>query len=243
MIDFHIHLLPGIDDGSRDWSETLLLARQSCDDDVTHVVVTPHCMRENLPLKLQERDAKMDELRNRLSDAGLSLELIPGLEYYADGHSSSVAIEHPGSRCGLPSHGEHNPMLIELPFGVDLSFASNVLFNTQLAGVPVVLAHPERYVGFVKRIDLLKELLDKGMYLQFNSRSFKSGLFNWAIPKAILKLIDYCGSQILVGSDAHDSQFRPAGLHCAREKITSAFGVRAWEVISQSTPRRLLGLQ
>lgn len=134
-------------------------------------------------------------------------------------------------------------MLIELPYGVDLAFASNVLFATQLAGVPVVLAHPERYVGFVKRIDLLKELLDKGMYLQFNSRSFKSGLFNWAIPKAILKLIDYCGSQILVGSDAHDSQFRPAGLHCAREKITSAFGVRAWEVISQSTPRRLLGLQ
>lgn len=42
MIDIHMHILPGIDDGAVDWEETLQLARAAVQEGITAVVATPH---------------------------------------------------------------------------------------------------------------------------------------------------------------------------------------------------------
>ena len=42
MIDLHCHLLPGIDDGSRDVGQSLEMARIAVAEGVTVVACTPH---------------------------------------------------------------------------------------------------------------------------------------------------------------------------------------------------------
>ena len=42
MIDWHSHILPGIDDGSRDVSESLALIEKLSEQGVDTVVATPH---------------------------------------------------------------------------------------------------------------------------------------------------------------------------------------------------------
>ena len=224
MIDFHIHILPGIDDGSQNWDETMKLARQSADFGITHLVATPHGSGENLAMLLPKRD-----------------QLIR-LEYSADGHSSDSALATPECRCGNPDV-QNRPMLVELPFTVNLDFAANLLFNAQIKNVTLILAHPERYDGFLKKIDFLKDLMDKGLYLQFNSNNFKGGFLHNSIAKAILKLIEYAKEQVIIGSDAHHPEYRPAGLLDARKRITDAFGEDAWTLISHDTPAQLLGIK
>ena len=242
MIDFHIHILPGIDDGSQNWDETLKLARQSADFGITHLVATPHGSGADLALLLPKRDKLLEEFRQRLQDEQIPLTVLPGLEYSADGHSSDSALAMPECRCGNPDV-KNRPMLVELPFTVNLEFAANLLFNAQIKNVTLILAHPERYDGFLKKIDFLKDLMDKGLYLQFNSNNFKGGFLHNSIPKAILKLIEYAKEQVIVGSDAHHPEYRPAGLFDARKKITEAFGEDTWTLISYDTPAQLLGIK
>ena len=241
MIDFHIHILPGIDDGSQNWDETMQLARQSADFGITHLVATPHGSSESLAVLLPKRDKLIVELRERLQAEQIPLTILPGLEYSADGHSSDAALAKPESRCGSPEI-ENRPMLVELPFTVNLDFAANLLFNAQIKNVTLILAHPERYDGFLKKIDFLKDLMDKGLYLQFNSNNFKGGFLHNSIPKAILKLIEHDKEQVIIGSDAHHPKYRPAGLLDAKTKITDSFGEDVWTLISHETPARLLGI-
>ena len=241
MIDFHCHILPDIDDGSQSMESSLAMARQAVEDGVTCIVATPHGSFNGLGELLEKRDSRLAELRAALMENNIQLELLPGLEYFADGHSSNAGLNHPACRCGVPEF-EERPLLVELPFTIDIAFAANVLFNAQRSGIPLVLAHPERYDGFLKHVDQLMELQDKGLYLQFNSNNFKGSFFSRAIPKAILRLIEHDREQVLVGSDAHHPEFRPAVLTDARERIVSAFGEDCWTLISDVTPRRLLGL-
>ena len=42
MIDIHSHILPGIDDGAKDLTESLALLKMAQSDGITHIVATPH---------------------------------------------------------------------------------------------------------------------------------------------------------------------------------------------------------
>ena len=42
MVDLHCHILPGIDDGSKDIEETLEMARIAVSEGVHHIICTPH---------------------------------------------------------------------------------------------------------------------------------------------------------------------------------------------------------
>ena len=243
MIDFHCHILPGIDDGSQSMDESLELARQSVASGVTHVVATPHGAMEDLEKMLAMRDAKLAELRERLAQESIPLTLIPGLEYSVDGHSDDAALEYLNCRCG-EKPGIASPLLVELKFSMNVSFAGNLLFKAQLKGIPVILAHAERYEGFKSGCSMLMELMDKGLVVQFNSQNFSRPFpfFN-SIPKVMLKLIAHAPENVIVGSDAHNPDMRPAGLDMARKIVTSEFGNDVWRKISWENPSRLLGLQ
>ena len=42
MIDFHTHILPGVDDGSRSIEESLAMLQAEADAGIERVVFTPH---------------------------------------------------------------------------------------------------------------------------------------------------------------------------------------------------------
>ena len=42
MIDIHAHILPGVDDGAKNWEQSLEMARLAVEDGITAMVATPH---------------------------------------------------------------------------------------------------------------------------------------------------------------------------------------------------------
>ena len=50
----HAHILPGIDDGSRDWDESRRMLEESYRQGIRYIVATPHYSRSGLPSGIYE---------------------------------------------------------------------------------------------------------------------------------------------------------------------------------------------
>lgn len=243
MIDFHCHILPAIDDGSQSMEQSLEIARQSVEGGITHIVTTPHGGCNDLLEQLGRRDEALVALRAKLAAEGLPLELISGMEYRADDEFWKAVHRTAECRCGVDK-GDACPLLLELPLDMDITLAADVYFKAQLKGVNIVLAHPERYRGFVQKANMLLDLQDRGLCLQFNAMSLRRGLpFFDSLQKTILKLIAHAPDQVVLGSDAHNPEHRPGGFGVARDYVCKHLGEEAWNSLTETNPRRLLGLQ
>ena len=69
MIDFHTHILPGIDDGSRNSEESIQMLNLEQEQGITKIVFTPHfyANRNSVERFLKRREASYERL---LSFAG-----------------------------------------------------------------------------------------------------------------------------------------------------------------------------
>ncbi|NJN98158.1 MAG: protein tyrosine phosphatase, partial [Anaerolineales bacterium] len=79
MIDIHTHILPHVDDGARDLTESLDMARMAVADGLTHIFATPH-HRDYTTLSCQEVAERVAQLQAELDKAGIPLILLPGHE-------------------------------------------------------------------------------------------------------------------------------------------------------------------
>lgn len=197
--DLHCHILPGLDDGVGDWDEAVALARNAAKSGASRVVATPHVMRGVYYSSPDDIKAKVDELRIRLEDSGVALEVIPGAEVYL---AAGVAREYRAGR--LQTIGESGYLLVELPSLYLPGYAFQELFDLRVAGAGVVLAHPERNRELCRRRDAIEELRDTDVFFQVNAGSF-TGVYgrqaracaDWLLREGIAHFI---------GSDAHSGQ-------------------------------------
>ena len=137
MIDWHCHILPGMDDGPIDVDESIAMASRLAAYGFKAVCCTPHCIKGYYDNTAQRvRDAAL-MLQADLDQAGVGLELWPGMEYMLDEHFA----EHAGHLLPL---GSTRLILCEPPQEADQEL---VVTNLQLIidrGYVPLLAHPER---------------------------------------------------------------------------------------------------
>ena len=107
MIDLHSHILPDTDDGSRDISESLEMARIAAQDGITHIVATPHMfngLSEN-----PEPDEILGRVQVLQEAIGNSLTILPGNEVHI-----AHDIVKKAAASQVMSINRKNYMLIEL---------------------------------------------------------------------------------------------------------------------------------
>ena len=95
IVDFHSHILPGIDDGSQSVEESLALLRMEAEQGIRRVVATPHFYpRHDTPDRFLRRRARAEEiLRDEMAKEPGLPELCIGAEvYFFSGISESDAI-------------------------------------------------------------------------------------------------------------------------------------------------------
>ena len=79
MIDLHCHILPGLDDGAQSLEDSVAMARQAEEDGITAVCATPH-IRHDHDVRPEEIATRVATLERELSDRGVGLRLLPGVE-------------------------------------------------------------------------------------------------------------------------------------------------------------------
>ena len=84
--DMHSHLVPGIDDGSKDIPTSLELIREFIQLGYKKIITTPHVLWEVYPNTAQIINKGFDELKTSIEKEGLDIELHAAAEYFIDDH-------------------------------------------------------------------------------------------------------------------------------------------------------------
>lgn len=206
MTDLHTHILPGMDDGARDVSESIALLRLEHEQGVRTVVLTPHFYREreNPNHFLQRRQKAGLELSRALSDLsheeqkdlpqtlllGAEVAFVPGLAGWEE----------------LPDlciQGTKN-LLLELPFYPwNTRMIDEIYDLISRTGITPVIAHLERYLS-VQRPELINEILSLGVPVQVTG----DVLPRFSGRRAAMNLLKGRGDR-LIASDCHNCAKRP----------------------------------
>jgi protein-tyrosine phosphatase len=236
-VDLHCHLLPGIDDGAATPGDSLAYARRLQAEGVRDVACTPHVKRAEFPaVEIGALSALRNAMQRKIDEAGLLLRLHGGGELchrdaleLSDDELATIAQGPAGARW----------LLLECPFaGIDLAFSAAVARLRGL-GYGLLLAHPERSAGFLRRgLDAVSPWLGDGMLLQVNVCSLlgNHGLVVQDAAHALLRrgLVHVLASDGHPGTREHTLQL---GFHVLlRAGAPSAHAVR----LTQDNPRALL---
>ncbi len=213
MIDFHNHILPGIDDGSRSLEESAALLKALSEQGVTVSVATPHfnVNRESIGSFLNRRNDSYRRLIEKLPAGsprilcGAEVAYYNGISRLPDLHKLCVE----GSRL----------LLLEMPVSKWTEYTVKELL--ELAGsnrLTVVLAHMERYMNFQRR-DTVQRLYESGVLMQFNA-----GFFLGLLTKRRAIRMIRNGEIHFIGSDCHNLTSRRPRIGDAFEVIKNRLG-------------------
>lgn len=241
MIDFHTHVLPGIDDGSQDEETTRAMLAEEARQGVSLVVATPHFYANRVSMDgfLKRREAAMARTARILEDASGSLpRLMCGAEvYYFRGIGNADAIAK------LCVEGT-NTLLLEMPFE---QWTEGVLRDVEQLiekrRLDVVLAHVERYPEFQRDDAVWERVMALSLTRQINAGSFMKagGLFHRDKKRKFCMEVLRDHPQSIIGTDCHNMRSRLPNLAPARSEIEKELGGDALAQIDAAT-RRLLNL-
>jgi protein-tyrosine phosphatase len=217
VIDLHCHILPGIDDGAKDVSVSLAMARASVEQGVTAIACTPHILPGLYHNSGPAIRQATQELQDIFAREGIPLQLVTG----ADVHMTPDFVA--GLRSGrLLSIADSRYVLVEPPHHTAPPQLEEFFFNLVMAGYVPILTHPERLSWVPSRYEMIKRLVRGGVWMQVTAGSF-AGAFG---PNALYwaeRMLDE-GCIHLLASDAHDAERRPPTLAAGREIVAKRVG-------------------
>jgi protein-tyrosine phosphatase len=234
VIDTHCHMLPGVDDGPEDDEAAVAMARVAVADGVKTVIVTPH-MREgdfvNERPKVLER---LEKFRALLAAEKIELDLRPGSEV----HLAPRLVERILSGRLLTYGDQGTYLLLECPYRTRPVRLDETIFELKVAGITPVLAHPERIRFFQEDVARYEEMLRLGALGQMTTSSLL-GTFGKAVKSLSDQLVRRRMVHVL-GSDAHDVEYRPPKLLEACERWADLAGAESARHATEDIPLALV---
>lgn len=233
MIDIHCHLLPGIDDGARDVSMALDMARAYVDQGVGHVACTPHILPGLYHNSGPQIRRAVDNLQHHIDAAGIPLRLTTG----ADNHVVPDFVA--GLRSGhLLTLGDSRYVLVEPPHHVAPPQLDTMFFNILVAGYVPILTHPERLTWIEQKYALMQQLALRGVWMQITAGSL-IGRFGRRARYWAERMLDE-GLVHVVATDAHDPSRRPPDLAEGRHLAAKRLGELEADHLVTTRPHGIL---
>jgi len=226
FVDIHCHLLPEIDDGAKDFGESLAMARLAVEDGTTTIIATPHQLGNFGHNKGDDIRRRVTELQQQLAAAEVPLKVLPGGDVRIEPGMVEAIVR--GEVLSLGDHRRH--VLVELPHELYLPLEP-VLEELSRRKMVGVLSHPERNQGILRQPNVLPPLVDAGCLLQITAGSL-CGTFGpqcqqfseWLLAEGLVHF---------VATDAHGPRSRRPLMRRAFERVV--------ELTDESTALALCG--
>ena len=197
--DMHSHLIPGIDDGVQTIEESVDLITKLQRHGFKKLIITPHIQADYYKNTHEIIFNGLQEVSKAVRKAGISIQLEAAAEYMIDD-----GFEEKLKSGKLMTLGD-NYVLVELSYYDPHPNFSQLLFELQLEGFKIILAHPERYTYWFNDFKKYEELKDRNIFLQLNTISL-SGYYTLPVKKMAEKLIDNNMIDFL-GTDMHNQTY------------------------------------
>lgn len=218
MVDLHCHLLPGVDDGSKNMETSLRLAKEATENGVTHALLTPHHMNGHYVNHKKDVIHLTQEFQEEINKHNIPLTVFPGQEVRINGQ----LLEALGNDDILFADEGGKYLMLEFPDNDVPYYTSQIIFELQQRGITPIIVHPERNTKIMLEPDLLYELLEKGCLSQITASSYV-GTFGRKVEKFSKALIE-AGQGYVFASDAHDLPGRKYEMRQAFKKLSRKFG-------------------
>lgn len=216
VFDFHTHILPSIDDGSRSVEMSIEMLKTEFLQGIRTVVLTPHFYaNHDSPVEfLRRRERAFSKLMSAVEDINDIPKMLIGAEvHYFEGISDCESLD------GLAIE-QTNAILVEMPMR---KWTDRMLYELegiyQKRKLQPIIAHVDRYMGCFKTNGVIEGLCDLPVIVQANASFF----INRLSRRLALKLLSQHKIQFL-GSDCHNVTERVPNLGNAVEIILSALG-------------------
>ena len=226
IIDVHSHILPKIDDGSKNVETSIEMLRESANQGVGFMVATPHfyAHEKRIETFLEQRAAAAETLKRRIAESGEKLPgFICGAEVaFFEGMSKAEKVD-------LLTIEGTNLLLVEMPFE---SWSDSIMEEIRRLiykrHFSLIIAHVERFFPFKGNAARIYDLMELPLYIQMNGEALTDF---WHRGKYISLLKK--DKIHLLGSDCHGMHRRPPNLSEAREYIAKKAGQDVLERIDK----------
>ena len=220
MIDIHSHILFNIDDGAETLEDSVKLCRDAADNGVKLITATPHFFDySHIRSFVSERNHKISVLREILDEEDIPISVAAGSELFLNDKVFSA-----GDLDALTINGSRY-MLCEFPLGpFDIDRAPLWIDELISRGYTPIVAHPERYIEFHRNLYIIDELLDREVVFQVNIDSLTGK--NGEEPQKMAVDMVMRKIALLIGSDAHDTEYRHTRLREKFKDLPECIGER-----------------
>ncbi|HPY96839.1 MAG TPA: hypothetical protein PL063_06470 [Candidatus Cloacimonadota bacterium] len=232
MIDIHNHILPGLDDGSKDINTTIDYLQLVQSSGVKKLVFTPHYM----PGFYDSTREKVSAIFKQIIE--LKAEHAPDVEFY---HSAEVYLNGENIVNDIIKENffinNSQYVLVENNLNGFTEDLYQLLYQMNRKGMRPILAHPERYMEIKNDPSRADDFLQRDVYLQINTGSILGG-YGQQVQNAAFELIDRGWAHFL-GSDCHCR----SGVYDypqAVEVIRNEFDDKIATLLSSTFPEKML---
>ena len=233
MIDFHTHILPNIDDGSRSIDETFNLIKEAKEVGFDGIILTSHYIENFYETDVPERDVWVKAISENLGAKGIDTDLYLANEIYISENMMGLLEQQKASTINNSCY-----VLFELPLNEEPLNLYDVIYSLQENKLIPVLAHPERYSFIQKEPELIYDLIEKGCLMQANYGSI-IGQYGVKAEYIVKKFLENNMIHFL-GSDVHRQNSIYPKIPFALEKIKEIVGEEKLEELTTINPKLVL---
>lgn len=214
LTDIHQHLLWGIDDGADSKEIMYSMLREAQRQGIKTIVATSHARPGLQPFDMGLYTERLTEAQCFCKTEDLGICVLPGAEI-AWTHQTSLALR----QGRIPTMGGTDYVLLELWRNISWQAAQDAVKQLTRAGYCPVLAHPERYLAFIRSPKKTLQFRNEtGALLQLNADTVLSPRNYW--ERRFTEYLLKEGAVDAIASDAHDCINRPVNMEAAYQWLT-----------------------
>ena len=196
LIEAHIHILPGIDDGSDSVETSMAMLRTLISQGVTEIIATPHYYHhreKSLEHYLDKRQRAFEKLQAAMKAENIDIPFRLGAEVSIERGISEV------SGIEKLAYTNSDVILLEFPYDRYQPWMEDEIYNISSAyQLKVIIAHIHRYLTLFTAKDL-DHALSMDVIFQVNNEAFGSFREKRFVQKLLKE--EY---PIIFGSDSHN---------------------------------------
>ena len=239
MVDIHMHLIPGVDDGAEDMMMARMMLLRAREQGIDTVFCTPHS--EAFHYSKDGARIIFDRLKANVASAYPDMKLYLGCEVYCEARMMEQVLENLNTG-RYPTMNDTKYVLMEFYGGVEEDNALACVEAMVNSGYHPIIAHMERYLYLSHNMDLVDRFRDLGALIQINAYSLfdedKDSVKNWARRLVLERKADF------LGTDAHKTYHRPPsvqwGLNWLYENVNREY---ADDIAWRNAERLLIGCE
>lgn len=219
FVDIHSHILPNIDDGSKDVVMTIDMLKIAVQEGITSIIATPHFISGYNKYDKESLHKAYEGVKQVIIENNIPIDIYLGNEVYVDNDIVNHLVNGEAKTLGNTRY-----VLLELSNTWNDEIMEQIFYELELNNFNIILAHVERYDAFTNNLDLLRKYIDRGCLTQMNASTIVSK--DRKTRKQATKLLKD-GYIHFVSTDTHSNRRRKPAMREAYDFTKKLIGDKA----------------